>query len=80
MIYELEVNIDGNFETKEFEMKFYNQYDQELVETVIEAVKNKTPAQLVKISHQQSPWKNHYQHDTSNLLPLESMYEYFRNK
>lgn len=80
MIYELEVNIDGNFETKEFEMKFYNQYDQELVETVIEAAKNKTPAQLVKISHQQSPCKNHYQHDTSNLLPLESMYEYFRNK
>lgn len=53
------------------------QEDAEVIEAVVDALADISSTQLLKVIHQQSPWKNYYLAGLDNEIPVNVIKDYF---
>ena len=51
--------------------------DKELINSVVDAYRNYSATDLVKLTHEQDPWKNTYVKYRNRIITIDSMRSYF---
>lgn len=73
-----------NFEKGEYihydwDFSFEDDSDARLVDAYIDVLSKRTTYDLVRISHNQSPWRNNYEEGKHKIIPKRELKEYFEH-
>ena len=75
-------NIDHNNIFDSYYVEFLDNIityeDKSIIDKIIDSLKDISPVGLMKWTHDQDPWKNTYKKGENNVIPIETIKEWFK--